>query len=350
MQIDPKYMYRCLQLASCGRGYTTPNPMVGAVVVYKGRIIGEGYHRKSGEAHAEVNAINSVKDKSLLRESTLYVSLEPCSHYGKTPPCAQLIIDSKIPRVVIGSLDPFPKVSGRGVKMLQNANVEVAVGLLKEECDELNKEFVTAYTKNRPYVYLKWAQSGDGYMDKKRTSSEEKPAVISNDFTKIQVHKLRAEVDAIMIGTNTAVLDNPTLTTRLWSGKNPVRVILDRELRIPMDSNIYDGQVQTYIVTEKESSQDRFKNVEFIRIDFNSHFLETLMRVLRERDILSIMIEGGAQFLQHIIDKKMWDEAIVEVGSVELNEGIKAPIVKGVLLDECSWMSSRKFHFRSLHA
>lgn len=347
MLVDLQYMYRCLQLAQKGRGSVSPNPMVGAVVVHENKIIGEGYHRKYGEAHAEVNAINSVKDKHLLKESTLYVSLEPCSHYGKTPPCAQLIIDSEIPRVVIGSLDPFPQVAGRGVKMLKDAGVETKIGILQAECDELNKEFITVHTQNRPYVYLKWAQSEDGFMDRKRSSSTEMPTAISNDFTKILVHQLRANVDAIMIGTNTAILDNPSLITRCWYGKNPIRIVIDRSGKINAESKIFDGEVLTYIVTET----DHFvKNAELIKLKFDDVFLNKLLITLKEKGIMSLMIEGGAQFLQYIIDQKMWDEAFVERSNLKLTDGIKAPDIKGVLIEECSWKSSKKFHFRATHA
>ena len=233
VEVEEKYMARCIELAKGGRGNVSPNPMVGAVVVHKGRIIGEGFHRKCGEAHAEVNAIASVKDESLLKDSTIYVSLEPCSHYGKTPPCAELIIRKGIPRVVVGCLDPFPEVSGRGVRMLREAGVEVVTGVMEEEARALNKAFMTLQTKGRPYIILKWAQSEDGFIDRLRTDVSEPVTVLSSPETSRLVHKLRSEVAAIMVGTRTALLDNPSLNVRHWSGNSPVRVVLDRRLVIP---------------------------------------------------------------------------------------------------------------------
>jgi riboflavin biosynthesis protein RibD len=227
---DEKFMRRALQLASLGSGNVSPNPMVGAVIVCEGKIIGEGFHRLCGRAHAEVNAINSVKDEALLKRSTIYVTLEPCSHWGKTPPCSKLIIEKGIPNVVIGTLDPFPEVSGRGVRMLENAGVTVKCGVLEKECKELNKFFFTSLLNHRPYVLLKWAQTADGYIDRHREAGDDKPLIISNQFNSIAVHKLRSEVDAIMVGTTTAEKDNPSLTVRKWDGKNPLRVLIDRGL------------------------------------------------------------------------------------------------------------------------
>ena len=229
--MDAVFMRRCLQLASLGRGHVSPNPMVGAVVVHRGQIIGEGYHRCYGQPHAEVNAINSVRDAGLLPECTLYVSLEPCSHYGKTPPCADLIVQKKIPRVVVGCLDPFPKVSGQGVVRLREAGIEVVTGILEEECKALNRTFMTCQIDERPFVTLKWAQSRDGYIDRLRKPGE--PAIrISDDVSSVWVHRLRAEADAILVGTNTAVADNPSLTTRLWYGRSPLRIVLDEHARV----------------------------------------------------------------------------------------------------------------------
>lgn len=350
MIVDAKYMSRCIQLAMKGRGYTSPNPMVGAVVVHDGLVIGEGYHKKYGEVHAEVNAINSVRDKSLLKDSTLYVSLEPCSHYGKTPPCAQLIIDSKIPRVVVGSLDPFPEVAGRGVKMLENAGIITRVGMLRKECEELNKEFITFYTKNRPYIYLKWAQSNDGYMDKKRSKENTKATPISNDFTKILVHKLRAETDAIMVGTNTAILDNPSLTTRHWYGKNPTRFILDRKMRVPENNLIFNSEAHTYIVTEENREYSGMEHVESLCINYDESFLNNLLKIFKEKMLLSVMIEGGAKLLQFMIDNNMWDEAYVEVSSSNFGAGVVAPDIRGELRETNQWKDSKQLHFYALHA
>ena len=349
MTIDEKYMRRCLQLALNGKGYVSPNPMVGAVVVCNGKIIGEGFHVAYGQPHAEVNAINSVKDKSLLRNSTIYVSLEPCSHYGKTPPCAKLIIDSGIPRVVIACLDPFPEVSGRGVKMLKDAGVEVAVGILQDKAEKLNKEFMTSQVKKRPYVYLKWAQSGDGFIDAKRhDGSDGEPVRISNDFSMMLVHKLRAEVSAIMVGTNTAIMDNPSLTTRYWAGKNPTRIVINRENKIPKDYKIFDGEVETLVFTESNIHENGNSNVTYIQVPFGDSFLDEVFKKLNERKIDSVLIEGGRYLLQSIIDKNLWDEAYIETAHITLGDGVNAPTIKGRLIKEVSGAKYVHTHL-SLH-
>jgi len=344
MTIDEKYMYRCLQLALNGKGFVSPNPMVGAVVVHNNKIIGEGFHRQYGKAHAEVNAIACVKDKSLLKESTIYVSLEPCAHHGKTPPCAQLIIDSQIPRVVIACLDPYPAVSGRGVEMMRKAGIEVFIGILEQEALALNKEFFTTQTKNRPYIYLKWAQTKNGFIDKERCENEApKPTPISNDFSKMLVHEKRSRVSAIMVGTNTAIKDNPSLTTRGWYGKNPVRVILDRQGRIPANYNIYDGTVDTIIFTEKEV-HSTIKNITYTQVHFNENLLYTVFEILKKRKINSILVEGGRELLQNIIDKRLWDEAFIEVSDIAFDDGVNAPVIAGHILDELNWGSSKHIH------
>ncbi len=346
MIVDEKYMRRCLQLAQNGKGFVSPNPMVGAVIVHGGKIIGEGYHRIYGKPHAEVNAINSVKDKALLKESTIYVSLEPCSHYGKTPPCAQLIIDSGIPRVVVACLDPYPAVSGRGVKMLQNAGVEVTLGVLEKEALELNKEFFTVQSKKRPYIYLKWAQTQDGFIDIARDENLiPQPTPISNEFTKMLVHKERSEVSAIMIGTNTAIKDNPSLTTRLWYGKNPIRIVLDRKGRIPTDYTLFDGKVETIIFTEnlKDSSSE---NVIYHQVRFDEYLLENILSFLQTRQISSVLVEGGRELLQSFIDKSLWDEAFVETSNVNFKGGIKAPNINGKIFKKGYWGTSEVVHLR----
>lgn len=345
MTNDEKYMERCLQLALNGKGHVSPNPMVGAIVVSDGKIIGEGYHRQYGQAHAEVNAINSVKNKSLLKKATIYVSLEPCSHYGKTPPCSQLIIDSQIPRVVVACLDPYPAVSGRGINMLRNAGIEVITGVLEAEALYLNREFITAQTKDRPYIYLKWAQTQDGFIDKSRDSySELCPTPISNDFTKILVHKIRSEVSAIMIGTNTAVKDNPSLTTRLWYGKNPTRVVLDRQCRIPLQSHIFDESVDTIIFTEKKSYENQIKRVSFEEVAFDDNLLENIFSVLRKKNMSSVLVEGGSQLLQSLINKQLWDEAYIETSDANFGSGVKAPIIEGRIINDQNWKTSRHLH------
>ncbi len=344
MIIDEKYMYRCLQLALNGRGYVSPNPMVGAVVVHNDKIIGEGFHREYGKAHAEVNAIASVKDKSLLKESTIYVSLEPCAHHGKTPPCAQLIIESRIPRVVIACLDPYPAVAGRGVKMLQDAGVEVSIGILEQEALNLNKEFFTAQTKDRPYIYLKWAQTQDGFIDKVRCDGEKpEPTPISNEFSRILVHKKRSEVPSIMIGTNTAIKDNPSLTTRYWYGKNPIRIVLDRQGRIPLDYTVFDGNVETIVFTERESVS-AIKNVTFVSVLFNENLLYNIFSILKRRKITSVLVEGGRELLQTLIDKQLWDEALIEISGIRFGDGVKAPVITGHTIKECDWGTSRQVH------
>lgn len=345
MTTDEKYMHRCLQLAENGRGYTSPNPMVGAVIVHNGKIIGEGYHCKHGEAHAEVNAINGVKDKSLLKHSTIYVSLEPCSHHGKTPPCAQLIIEHNIKRVVIACLDPYPAVSGRGMQMMLDKGIDVSVGLLKKEALELNKAFITSHLKHRPYIYLKWAQTQDGYIDKLRIANQEAlPTPISNNFTRMLVHKSRAEIDAIMVGTNTAVNDNPSLTTRFWHGKNPIRVLVDRQRRVPSNFHILDGKVKTIVFTETKIYENEIKHVIFEQAHFDESLPEYIVNRLHKRNINAIMIEGGAQLLQSFIDKGLWDEASIEVSALEFSGGVKAPHINGRIVEEGFWAGSKVLH------
>ena len=322
-EIDNKYMKRCIQLAMNGLGSVSPNPMVGAVIVCDDKIIGEGYHRKCGEAHAEVNAINSVKDQSLLKRSTIYVSLEPCSHYGKTPPCADLIIEKKIPRIVIGCQDPFAKVAGQGIKKLQMADREVTVGVLEDECRWLIRTFITAHTKQRPYITLKWAESSDGFIDLIRTKG--KAAKLSSELTSMLVHKRRAEIDGIMVGTRTALLDNPSLTVRNWFGKNPIRIVVDRELKISKENPMLSGNEKTIVFTSLSKPYDDSLNNEYITIDFNDNPLQQILYILYKKGIHSLMVEGGSALLQSFIDQNLWDEAFVEKASIKLIEGVKAP-------------------------
>jgi len=331
MIYDEKYMYRCLQLARIGNGFTAPNPMVGAVVVYNDRIIGEGYHQRYGEAHAEPNAINSVTEKELLRESTLYVNLEPCSHFGKTPPCANLIITSGIPRVVIGTLDPNPKVSGRGIQLMREAGIEVEVGVLEKECVELNKRFFIWQRENRPFVLLKWAQTRDGFIDVNRKEPGDGPVLISNLLTKQFTHKYRAQNQAIMVSTNTAVLDNPNLSVRRWSGKNPVRVTIDRTGRIPENYHLLDQSVRTLVFTEQTNKLTSEK-LEYITLPFDDGLIRNILQILSEKNIHSVLVEGGSQLLKSFISSGMWDEAHVEISPVELGDGVAAPAT-GVLVE-----------------
>ncbi|MDH6356284.1 bifunctional diaminohydroxyphosphoribosylaminopyrimidine deaminase/5-amino-6-(5-phosphoribosylamino)uracil reductase RibD [Parabacteroides sp. PF5-9] len=321
--VEEHYMARCLELAQKGKGHTSPNPMVGAVVVCQGRIIGEGYHRKAGEPHAEVNAIASVRDKSLLPLSTLYVNLEPCSHYGKTPPCAELIVREQIPRVVIGSLDPFPAVSGRGVRLLQEGGVEVVTGILEKESRELNRVFMTFQEKNRPYIILKWAESADGFIDRFRSDASVPPTVFSSPATRQLVHKLRSEVAAILVGTRTAILDNPSLSVRDWSGRSLVRLTIDRDGRIPAHYHLLDGNVRTLIFTMKPT--ENRQNVEYIPTDFQQPVLPQIISVLKEQKLDSLLVEGGSNLLNQFISSDLWDEIRIEQSPVVLSEGVQAP-------------------------
>lgn len=325
MTKDEKYIYRCIQLAQNGLCNATPNPMVGAVIVHNDRIIGEGYHIRCGEAHAEVNAIRSVKEKNLLKESTIYVSLEPCSHYGKTPPCADLIIKQGIPRVVIGCIDPFSLVAGRGINKLRNAGINVTVGVLENECRKLIHRFITFHTDKRPYILLKWAQSADGYIDKERT--EGTPVAFSTALTTMLVHKKRAEYSAILVGRKTALLDNPSLTTRHWHGKNPVRIVIDKDLKLPSSLHLFDGTARTLVFTQKEITPN-YPNTEFVMLNFKENILLQIMKALYQKKLQSLIVEGGSTLLQSFIDAGLWDEVRIEVSPIHLKEGIKAPTLK----------------------
>ena len=329
MNIHEKYIKRCIDLAKNGLGKTYPNPMVGSVIVLNDVIIGEGWHRKAGEPHAEVNAINSVEDVSLLKKATIYVSLEPCSHFGKTPPCANLIVASEIKNVVIGIIDSNSKVSGAGVKYLKDNGCSVIVGVLEEECKALNKRFFTFHNKKRPFIILKWAETVDGFIDKLRDkTSENSPNWISNTYSQQLVHKLRAEEQAILVGTTTALNDNPSLTTRSWAGENPIRIVIDRTSKIPSDYNLLDGATRTIVFSEVKYSKDSYKNVIFERIDFNENVPKKICEVLYKYEIQSVIIEGGKHTLQSFIDDNLWDEALVFVGDFEFKEGLRAPQIK----------------------
>ena len=338
---EEKYMRRCIELAANGLCNVAPNPMVGAVIVCDGRIIGEGYHIRCGEAHAEVNAIRSVKDESLLQRSTIYVSLEPCSHYGKTPPCADLIIEKQIPRIVIGCQDPFSKVAGRGIQKLRDAGREVIVGVLEKECQHLIRRFITFNTLHRPFITLKWAESADHFIDIERTNG--KPVILSSPLSSMLVHKKRAEADAIMVGRRTALLDNPSLTVRNWYGHNPIRIVLDRSLSLPNDLQIFDGDIPTLIFTEKKRSEE--KNITYITIDFSHNPLIQIMEELYQRKIQSLLVEGGSQLLQSFIDNGLWDEAFIEKGPSRLYSGVKAPEIS----DKFSYSTEEHFERQIWH-
>lgn len=318
MNKDELYIKRCIELAQKALGKTYPNPLVGSVIVHNGEIIGEGYHHKAGENHAEINAINSVKDKSLIPESTIYVSLEPCAHYGKTPPCALKIKELGFKKVVIGAMDSHDKVNGKGKKIIQDAGIEATSGILEKECIELNKRFFTYHEKKRPYIVLKWAESGDGFLDK-----DFKPTAVSNPLVNQFVHQLRADEHAILVGTQTALTDNPSLTVRNVEGSNPVRVLIDFDLKIPDNFKIYNTEARTLVLnTIKEQTEG---NIQFIRIK-KENFLSDLMDVLYKEQIQSIIIEGGRFTLQQFIDAGLWDETIViKNENLKLESGTKAP-------------------------
>ena len=327
MSVHQKFMQRCLDLATNGFGTTYPNPMVGSVIVYKNKIIGEGWHQKAGEAHAEVNAIASVKDKSLLKKATIYVSLEPCSHFGKTPPCADLIIAHNIPNVVVGCLDPNKKVAGRGVKKLLEAGRKVTVGVLEKECRDLNKRFFTFHQKKRPYIILKWAQTRDGFIAPRQQETG-KPFWITNPLSKQRVHQWRTQEHAILVGTNTVLKDNPKLNARLWQGNNPTRVIIDKDLKTPRSHHVLDGSVPTLVLTE-QNVENTDENTAYIQVSFDKNLPVEICNVLYDCSIQSVIVEGGRETLQGFIDANLWDEARVFIGNKELQNGIPAPTLDG---------------------
>lgn len=323
MNTSEKYIKRCIQLAKNGQGNTYPNPMVGSVIVHEGKIIGEGWHRKAGEPHAEVHAVQSVKDKSLLKKATIYVSLEPCSHFGKTPPCCDLIIQSGIPNVVIGTVDPNIQVAGNGIKKLIEAGVHVKVGVLEEECYELNNRFFTFHNKKRPYIILKWAESQDGFIAPLH-KKENKPVWITNQYSRQLVHKWRSEEQSILVGTQTAIDDSPKLDVRDWTGKNPIRIVIDANRRIPKNNQLFDNQVKTIVIC-KQIDEINSENCIFESIDFQGNIPEQTAEILYKHNIQSVIIEGGSRTLQTFIDAKLWDEARIFMGNSFMKEGIKAP-------------------------
>lgn len=331
------FMQRCLDLALLGIGEVAPNPMVGCVVVREGKIIGEGYHRKYGGPHAEVNAIRSVENPDLLKESTLYVSLEPCAHFGKTPPCSDLIIESRIPHVVIGTVDPFAKVAGKGIEKMRAAGIEVEIGVLEKECRELNRRFFTFHEKKRPYVLLKWAQTLDGFIDTDRTETQH-PSWITNALSKRLVHKQRSEESGILIGTNTAEYDNPALTVREWTGNQPIRMVIDRMQRLNLNLTIFDQKALTWVFTGAECKDT--ENIKYIALNFDQDILPQIITELYNRNILSVIIEGGSILLDGFLSHGLWDEAYVYTGNQFFGKGVPAPNISGEVvafeqLDEC---------------
>lgn len=320
VKIHEKYIKRCIDIAKNGLGFTRPNPMVGCVIVHNNSIIGEGFTSAYGGNHAEVNAIESVLDKSLLKESTLYVTLEPCSHFGKTPPCANLIVKHKIPKVIIGTLDTHSKVSGKGIEILKAGGCDVTIGVLENECKQHHKRFFTFHNKQRPFIILKWAETQDGYIAPK-TRDGQNPFWITNEISRQLVHKWRAEEHAILVGTNTVLEDNPSLTVRDWAGQNPIRIVLDRDLKLPKDYKVFNNESETLVISKQD-------------IDFNGKIASQICSFLHKKNIQSVIIEGGSKTLQSFIDENLWDEARIFKSKIEFKIGIKASKFSGRLISE----------------
>lgn len=324
---DKIYMRRCFELARKGLGLTRTNPLVGSVIVYKDRIIGEGYHHEFGGPHAEVNAIRSVKDPSLLPYSTLYCSLEPCAHHGKTPPCSMLIQQKGIRRVVISNTDPFPSVNGEGVRQMEKCGISVETGCLEEEGYQLNRRFFHFHYKRRPYVILKWAQTQDGFMDVVREPGDPVGTNwITGELSRTLVHKWRSEEAAIMIGTNTIISDNPRLNVRRWTGDQPVRITFDRKGKLSPDAHVLDGNQDTLVFTGvpgKYSGRTRSLYID------PSYDIDDLMMELYDQHILSVFVEGGAQLHNSFLESGLWDEARIFTGKMSFSQGVSAPVMKG---------------------
>lgn len=333
MNIDEKYLFRCIELGKNALGTAAPNPMVGCVIVHKGKIIGEGYTSPYGGPHAEVNAIQSVKDQSLLQKATLYVTLEPCSHYGKTPPCADLIIEKGIPNVVIGLRDPHDKVAGQGIQKLKDAGKNVIYGVLEDECREHHKRFLTYIEKKRPYVILKWAETYDGFLapDPKMRSENPEPYWITGAPARQLVHKWRAEEQAILVGTQTVLQDNPSLTVRDWKGNNPVRVVIDKDLKLPETAAVFNNDAKVLVVTSKKEEKKN-THLTYITIDFSTALVPQILKALYQENITSIIIEGGAKTLAQFIATGLWDEARIFTGNTVFKSGIAAPKITGKLM------------------
>ena len=323
LTIHETYMHRCLELAKQGAGYVAPNPMVGAVLVHNGKIIGEGYHQRYGEPHAEVNCINSVsaQDKDKISSSILYVSLEPCSHFGKTPPCTDLIITNKIPEVVIGCRDPFKEVDGKGIEKLKAAGIKIVYGILEDQCRQLNKRFFTFHMKHRPYIILKWAETGDGKIAANGTDR----LLISNEQTNRLVHKWRSEEASILVGTNTAMFDDPELTNRSWSGPSSIRSVVDMDLKLPSSLKIFNNKQRTVIFNKvKHEEKD---HLIYYQVTEDVSLVHQIVNALYQMKIQSVIVEGGAKLLQSFIDEEMWDEVRkIKNEKLKINNGLSAPV------------------------
>ncbi len=323
-------MFRCIELAKNGLGTTAPNPMVGCTIIHNKKIIGEGYTSPYGGAHAEVNAVNAIKDKSLLSQSTLYVTLEPCAHFGKTPPCVNLILEHKIPKVVIGLQDPNKKVEGKSIQLLKDSGCEVILGVLENECRKHHKRFLTFQEKQRPYIILKWAETLDGYIAPSHQLREDnpKPLWITNTYSKQLVHQWRGEEQAILAGTTTALADNPKLTVRYWKSKNPIRVVIDKGLKIPSNYCLFDNSVKTIVITSVNDDNRYLKGVIYAVTKFKN-LPQEICEILYQHEINSIIIEGGTKTLQSFINMNLWDEARVFKGKTSFIKGTKAPEISG---------------------
>ena len=335
-------MQRCLDLALLGLGSVAPNPLVGAVLVYNDRIIGEGFHEKFGAGHAEVNCLKAVSgaDQVLIKSAVLYVSLEPCAHFGKTPPCAQLIIEHQIPKVVIACRDPFEKVNGKGIEMLRAAGIEVELGILEKDAITLNKRFFVFHEQKRPYLILKWAETADQTID----SLSGERLMITNEFSNRLVHRWRSEEAAILVGTNTAVKDNPSLTNRLWKGKNPVRLVIDKTLRLNKSLQLFNTDALTVVFNER--FHDKEANIIYYKLDFSKDLIEQILNACYELQIQSVIVEGGSILLQSFINKGLWDEArVIRNGSLYLKEGVAAPELKNQVLVEATQLASDTIFF-----
>jgi diaminohydroxyphosphoribosylaminopyrimidine deaminase / 5-amino-6-(5-phosphoribosylamino)uracil reductase len=314
---DTLYMQRAIELAKLGMRHASPNPMVGCVIVENDEIIGEGWHQKFGEAHAEVNAVRAAQDKSRLKKSTVYVTLEPCSHFGKTPPCADMLIAEGVKKVVVAVLDPNPLVAGKGISKLKDAGIEVVTGVLEAESREMNKRFLTFFEKQRPYIILKWAETTDGFIARDNYDSK----WISDEYSRLLVHKWRSEEDSILVGSDTVKYDNPQLTVRQWTGRNPLRIVLDRFLKLSGDFHIFNDS-QTLVYNTVRDSEER--QCHFVRVEENN-FIQHVVKDLHKRKIQSVLIEGGSQILNSFISAGLWDEARVFVSPVLFERGIPAP-------------------------
>ncbi|MFM7467421.1 MAG: bifunctional diaminohydroxyphosphoribosylaminopyrimidine deaminase/5-amino-6-(5-phosphoribosylamino)uracil reductase RibD [Crocinitomicaceae bacterium] len=339
--MDERFMHRALFLAKLGLGKVAPNPLVGCVIVHDNIIIGEGYHQFYGGPHAEVNALKQVVNTDLLKKATVYVTLEPCAHFGKTPPCSDLLIKSGVKNVVIGTRDSNPLVSGKGIEKLKKAGIDVIENVLENECRKINRRFFTFHEKSRPYVILKWAQTSDGYLDKQRSSDEIGINWITEPETKSLVHKWRSEEQAILVGRNTIMNDNPSLTVRDFSGKNPIRIVIDSQLAISNMKNVFSDDAETLVFNRIKN--EKIGNIEWIKIQETN--TDLILRELYKRGIQSVLVEGGSRTLQYFIIDNVWDEARVFVGNIQFGGGVKAPVLNKLPNETYLFGNDRIYNF-----